>query len=44
MKKFIGFNSDIIPGDIVREEIIQIASKNSMAIYRIEYYTKYYKQ
>ena len=43
MKKFIGFNSDIIPGDIVREEIIQIASKNSMAIYRIEYYTKYYK-
>jgi hypothetical protein len=43
MKKFIGFNSDIIPGDIVREEIIQIARNNSMALYRVEYYTKYHK-
>ena len=43
MKSFIGFNSDIIPGDIVREEIIQIAKNDNMALYRIEYYTKYHK-
>jgi hypothetical protein len=43
LKNFIGFNSDIIPGDIVREEIIQITKVNNMAIYRVEYYTKYHK-
>ena len=44
MKKFIGFKSDIIPGDIVREEIIQIARNNTMALYRVEYYTKYHNE
>ena len=43
IKKFIGFNSDIIPGEIVREEIVQIATSNSLAMYRLIYYTKYFK-
>ena len=42
MKKFIGFNCNIIPGDIVREEIVQIATGDYLALYRLEYYTKYY--
>jgi len=42
MKKFIGFNCNIIPGDIVREEIVQIASGDYLAMFRLEYYTKYY--
>ena len=44
IKNFIGFNSDIIPGEIVRENIIRIAGITTMAMYRIEYYTKYYKK
>ena len=44
IKKFIGFNSDIIPGEIVREDIIRIANTSTMAMYRIEYYTKYHKK
>ena len=44
IKNFIGFNSDIIPGEIVRENIIRIADASSMAMYRIEYYTKYHKK
>jgi len=44
IKKFIGFNSDIIPGEIVRENIIRMASTNTMAMYRIEYYAKYHKK
>ena len=43
MKKFIGFNCNIIPGDIVREEIVQIASGENLAMFRLEYYTKYYE-
>ena len=43
LKKFIGFISDIIPGEIVREEIVEIATSSSMAMYRLEYFTKYYK-
>ena len=43
MKTFIGFISDIIPGQIIREEIIQIAETKSLAMYRIQYYTKYFK-
>ena len=39
---FIGFNSNIIPGEIVKEEIIQIAQSGKLAMYRIEYYTKYF--
>ena len=42
MKKFLGFNCNIIPGDIVREEIVQIASGDYLAMFRLEYYTKYY--
>ena len=42
MKKFLGFNCNIIPGDIVREEIVQIASGDYLAMFRLEYYTKCY--
>ena len=42
MKKFLGFNCNIIPGDIVREEIVQIASGDYLAMFRLEYYAKYY--
>ena len=42
--KFIGFNSDIIPGDIVKEHIeLYSDPKNKRIIYRIEYFTKYHK-
>jgi len=43
MDNFIGFKSDIIPGEIIREEISQIAKTASLSIQRIEYFTKYYK-
>jgi len=43
MDYFIGFKSDIIPGEIVREEISEIARNSSLSIQRIEYFTKYYK-
>ena len=43
MKQFIGFVSDIVPGEIVREEIVRIAHKNRLAMYRIQYFTKYFK-
>jgi len=43
MDNFIGFKSDIIPGEIVREEISEIAKTYSLSIQRIEYFTKYYK-
>ena len=42
MKKFIGFNSDIIPGEIVREEIIKIGSTSYLCLYKIQYFTKYF--
>ena len=42
MKIFIGYNCNIIPGDIVREEIVQIATGGTLAMYRLEYYTKYF--
>ena len=42
MKKFLGYNCDIIPGEIIREEISQIANGDYLAMYRLEYYTKYY--
>ena len=43
MDYFIGFKSDIIPGEIVKEEISEIARNCSSSIQRIEYFTKYYK-
>ena len=43
LKNFIGFISDIIPGEVVREEIVEIATSNYLAMYRLEYFTKYYK-
>ena len=43
MKSFTGFIADIIPGQIIREEIFGIAQNSEFAIYRIHYYTKYYK-
>ena len=42
MKNFIGFNSDIIAGEVIREEICEIATSKSVGMYRIEYFTKYY--
>ena len=42
MKDFIGFNSDIIAGEIIREEISEIATSGNLGMYRIEYFTKYY--
>ena len=42
MKTFIGFKSDVIPGKIIREEFSQIANNAKMAMFRIEYYTKYH--
>ena len=42
MKQFIGFNCNIIPGEIIREEIVQIAKGDTLAMYRIEYYSKYF--
>ena len=43
MDNFIGFKSDIIPGEIVKEEISEIATTRIFSIQRIEYFTKYYK-
>ena len=43
MDYFIGFKSDIIPGEIVREGISEIARHKSFSIQRIEYFTKNYK-
>ena len=43
MSNFIGFKSDIIPGEIIREEISQIAFSINLSLQRIEYFTKYYK-
>ena len=42
MKKFIGYNSNIIPGEVIREEIAQIATGSTLSMFRIEYFTKYY--
>ena len=42
-KKFIGFISDIIPGEIVKEELEEIDTCDSVAIYRLVYYTKYFR-
>ena len=43
-QEYIGFNPDIIPGEIVREEIEIIAETHSLALYRIQYYTKYFNK
>ena len=43
IKNYIGFVSDIIPGEIIREEIEEIAKTRTMAIYRLSYYTKFFK-
>ena len=43
MDYFIWFKSDIIPGEIIREEILQIASTKNFSLQRIAYFTKYYK-
>ena len=43
MKFFTGFIADVIPGEVIREEIYGIAQKSELAMYRIHYYTKYYK-
>ena len=42
IKNFIGFNSDIIPGEVVREEIQQLAKTSSYSVYKLEYFTKFY--
>ena len=39
---FTGFISEIIPGEVIREEIFGIAKRYEVAMYRIHYYTKYY--
>jgi len=43
IKEFIGFNSDIIPGEIVKEEIELIASTHSFKMFRAVYFTTYFK-
>ena len=43
MKNFTGFIGEIIPGEIIREEIFGIARNAALAMYRIHYYTKYYQ-
>ena len=44
MKYFNGFIGEIIPGEIIREVIYGIAkSENKFCMYRIHYFTKYYK-
>ena len=42
IKNFCGFIGEMIPGEIIREEIYGIARKKTFAMYRIHYYTKYY--
>ena len=39
MKLFTGFIADIIPGEVIREEIFGIAKNSNFAMYRIHYYT-----
>ena len=44
MKYFNGFIGEIIPGEIVREVIYGITKReNNYGMYRIHYFTKYYK-
>ena len=43
IKLFNGFIAQIIPGEIIREEIYGISKHSNRAAYRIQYYTKYYK-
>ena len=43
MKLFTGFIADIIPGEVIREEIFGIAKNSNFAMYRIHYYTKFYQ-
>ena len=43
IKKWIGFVSDIIPGEVVREQIEEIANSQTVAMYRLSYFTKYFK-
>ena len=43
IKYFTGFINDIIPGEVVREEIILLAKTRNLALYRIQYFTKYFK-
>ena len=43
MKLFTGFIPDIIPGKVIREEINGIAKSSKVCMYRIHYYTKYFK-
>ena len=43
MKLFTGFIADIIPGEVIREEIFGIAKISNFAMYRIHYYTKFYQ-
>ena len=43
MKSFTGFIGEIIPGQVIREEIHGIAKSAGLAMYRIHYYTKYYQ-
>ena len=43
MKYFTGFIGEIIPGEVIREEIFGIAKNAELAMYRIQYYTKYYQ-
>ena len=42
IKNFLGFNSDIIPGQIIKEEIRLLVKSNNCALYRIDYFTKYF--
>ena len=41
VEKFIGTNPNMIPSDIVKEQIEVIASGDSMFLMRLEYFTKY---
>ena len=43
MTLFTGFIADIIPGEVIREDIFGIAKNSESALYRIHYYTKYYQ-
>ena len=43
MKNFTGFIGEIIPGKVIREEIFGIAKNSGLAMYRIQYFTKYYQ-
>ena len=43
IKDYIGFNSDIIPGEIVKECIELIVKTSRFGLYRASYFTKYYK-